>query len=210
MDGYLGVIKALGFQFTPRNWGYCVGALLEIDQYSALYSLLGDRFGGDARVTFGVPDLRGRSGIGQFQGPGLFPWVMGQFYGFENTRLFLSELPVHQHGHTYTGTGTEGDGAKIRVAKTHGTQQIPDTGSYIAMPSNNFGSAPEGNLYVTAPEATAAGTVKIGGVTDIGGGFEGASFAVNETGGQSLTPIMQPCQVVNYCICIDGLYPSRS
>jgi len=34
------------------------GQLLQIAQYDALFSLMGTRFGGDGRNTFGLPDLR--------------------------------------------------------------------------------------------------------------------------------------------------------
>ena len=34
------------------------GRLLPINQYTALFSLLGTNFGGDGTTTFGLPDLR--------------------------------------------------------------------------------------------------------------------------------------------------------
>ena len=44
----------------PRGWAQCNGQLLPINQNQALFSLLGTTFGGDGRVNFALPDLRGR------------------------------------------------------------------------------------------------------------------------------------------------------
>ncbi|MFY7887923.1 MAG: phage tail protein, partial [Spirosomataceae bacterium] len=43
--------------FAPEGWAFCNGAILNIRQYTALYSLLGSRFGGDGRNTFGLPKI---------------------------------------------------------------------------------------------------------------------------------------------------------
>ncbi|NVJ71143.1 MAG: tail fiber protein [Alphaproteobacteria bacterium] len=206
-ENYMGVIEALGFAFTPAQWAYCAGQIVSINQQTALFSLLGCRFGGDCRDVFGYPDLRGRVPIGQFQGPGLPDWSVGMKPGFERTVLTTLRMPSHSHAHNYTGTGSLTD---ISVAKTHGTVQEPDHGDYIAEPSNGFGSAPNGNLYVTEAQATAAGTAQIGGVSDIGGGFVSQYLQIHNTGVNDSFEIMQPSLVMNYCICIDGLYPSRS
>ncbi len=44
---------------NPNEWAKCEGQLLAISQNSELFSLLGTRYGGDGRTTFGLPDLRG-------------------------------------------------------------------------------------------------------------------------------------------------------
>ena len=51
--------KSFSDAFTnPRDWAKCEGQLLQIASYSGLFSLLGTYYGGDGRVTFGLPDLR--------------------------------------------------------------------------------------------------------------------------------------------------------
>ncbi|MBL6940281.1 MAG: tail fiber protein [Alphaproteobacteria bacterium] len=40
------------------------GSLLSIQQNQGLFSLLGNRYGGDGRKTFALPDLRGRVPVG--------------------------------------------------------------------------------------------------------------------------------------------------
>ncbi|MGB0931736.1 MAG: phage tail protein [Chitinophagales bacterium] len=60
---YIGEVRMFGGSFAPRGWALCNGQLLSIDQNQSLYSLLGTLYGGDGRGTFGLPDLRGRTGI---------------------------------------------------------------------------------------------------------------------------------------------------
>lgn len=43
--------------FAPEGWAFCDGAILDIRQYTALYSLLGTQFSGDGRNTFGLPKI---------------------------------------------------------------------------------------------------------------------------------------------------------
>ena len=57
MDVYLGTIMLVGFNFAPVNWAFCNGQLLPINQYMALFSLLGTTYGGDGQTTFGLPNL---------------------------------------------------------------------------------------------------------------------------------------------------------
>ncbi len=58
MDYLMGTIQLFPYTFSPQHWVPCNGTLLDINTYQALFSLLGTRFGGDGRTTFGVPDLR--------------------------------------------------------------------------------------------------------------------------------------------------------
>ena len=43
----------------PAGWATCDGQLLKIEREVALYTLLGNKFGGDGKTTFALPDLRG-------------------------------------------------------------------------------------------------------------------------------------------------------
>ena len=61
---FIGTIQAFAFSFAPYGWALCNGATVPIAQNQALYSLLGTTYGGDGKITFGLPDLRGRTVIG--------------------------------------------------------------------------------------------------------------------------------------------------
>lgn len=96
-DPYLGDIMMFGGNFCPRGWAATDGQLLAINDNQALFSLMGTTFGGDGRTSFGLPDLRGRTGIGQGQGPGLTNRFMGQKLGSESVILQVQNLPPHRH-----------------------------------------------------------------------------------------------------------------
>jgi len=85
IDPFIGEIIMFGGNFAPRGWALCQGQLLPINQYSALFSLVGTYYGGDGRTTFGLPDLRGRVPMGVGNGPGLTPRSWGQKGGVETT-----------------------------------------------------------------------------------------------------------------------------
>lgn len=98
MDEYLAVIKMFAGNFYPRTFEFCNGQLISIAQNTALFSLLGTTYGGDGRVTYGLPDLRGRVPVGAGQGPGL-PFIqLGEMAGDMNRTLLTSNLPAHSHG----------------------------------------------------------------------------------------------------------------
>lgn len=59
MDPFVGQIKLFPYDFQPRGWMACAGQLLSIQQNTALYSLIGTKFGGDGRTTFALPNLQG-------------------------------------------------------------------------------------------------------------------------------------------------------
>ena len=58
-EPFLSEIRIMCFVFAPKGWALCNGQLLPINQNQALFSLLGTTFGGDGRVNFALPDLRG-------------------------------------------------------------------------------------------------------------------------------------------------------
>jgi hypothetical protein len=56
-QAYLGQIEAFAFNFAPAGWLPCDGRMLPVMTNQALFSLLGTTYGGDGRVTFGLPRL---------------------------------------------------------------------------------------------------------------------------------------------------------
>jgi microcystin-dependent protein len=58
-DDYIAAIGATATSFAPRNTALCQGQLMPIQQNQALFALLADFYGGDMRVSFALPDLRG-------------------------------------------------------------------------------------------------------------------------------------------------------
>jgi microcystin-dependent protein len=91
-EPFLSEIRILSFAFAPKGWALCNGQLLPINQNQALFSLLGTTYGGDGRVTFALPDLRGRSPV--HVGGGI---RLGERGGEEAHTLSVNEIPAHQH-----------------------------------------------------------------------------------------------------------------
>jgi microcystin-dependent protein len=96
-DQYVGEIRNFGFNYAPRGWAPCCGQVLSISGNEALYSLLGNRFGGDGRVTFALPDLRGRVSINQGNAQHLSRYDIGEKGGTEFVSLQAENLPEHNH-----------------------------------------------------------------------------------------------------------------
>lgn len=96
-EPFVGEIRMFGGTFAPRGWAFCDGQLIEVSQNDALFSLLGTTYGGDGRITFGLPDMRGRLPVHQGAGPGLTYRRLGQSYGQENVTLTVNEMPAHRH-----------------------------------------------------------------------------------------------------------------
>jgi microcystin-dependent protein len=62
MDPFVAEIRLLPFTFAPSGWAFCAGQILSISQNTALFSLLGNEFGGDGNTTFALPTLNGPNG----------------------------------------------------------------------------------------------------------------------------------------------------
>jgi microcystin-dependent protein len=97
-DPFLAEIRITSFSFAPKGWALCNGQLLPINQNQALFALLGTNFGGDGRVNFGLPDLRGRSPL-HFAAA----YPLGQRAGSEAVALTAAQIP--QHAHTVLASG---------------------------------------------------------------------------------------------------------
>src|SRR5512141_1888638 len=89
---FLSEIRIVSFNFAPKGWAQCNGQLLPINQNQALFSLLGTTYGGDGRVNFALPDLRGRTPL--HMGAGL---VQGQRAGTEAETINAQTMPQHLH-----------------------------------------------------------------------------------------------------------------
>ena len=57
-DVYIGEITIFAGTFAPRGYAFCDGRVLSIRSHTALFSIIGTKYGGDGRTTFRLPDLR--------------------------------------------------------------------------------------------------------------------------------------------------------
>ena len=103
-EPFLSEIRIMSFVFAPKGWALCNGQLLPINQNQALFSLLGTTFGGDGRVNFALPDLRGRTPIHVGSGH-----TLGERGGEQAHTISIAELPTHTH--VLNGTNNNGAAA---------------------------------------------------------------------------------------------------
>jgi microcystin-dependent protein len=94
-EPFLSEIRIMSFNFAPKAWAMCNGQHLPIAQNQPLFSLLGTTFGGDGRVDFALPDLRGRVPIHVGDSH-----TLGERAGEQAHTLSTAELPTHTHALT--------------------------------------------------------------------------------------------------------------
>ncbi|MBO6835561.1 MAG: tail fiber protein [Alphaproteobacteria bacterium] len=207
MDAFYGMIASFGFNFAPYKWAFCSGQVIAISQNTALYSLISSYYGGDGRATFGYPDLRARVPIGSNQmgaAPGLTSFPLGTKLGAQTHTLTLAQMPAHNHAAVFTPSGGSSIVATVEASTDAATKRAPAAGDYIAS-QPALGSFP--NMYVGS--GSVGTTVELGGVSVSGGGGTG-TVSVDTNGSSHAFDILNPLQAINYCICEDGIYPSRN
>ena len=123
----------MSFVFAPKGWALCNGQLLPINQNQGLFSLLGTTFGGDGRVNFALPDLRGRTPIHVGSGH-----TLGERGGEQAHTLSIAELPTHTH---------------VLQASSENASVLVAAGGLLATVNNVYTSA--GNLTSLNPGSIA-------------------------------------------------------
>ena len=163
-EPFLSEIRIMSFGYAPRGWALCNGQLLPINQNQALFSLLGTTYGGDGRVNFALPDLRGRASMHMGSGH-----TLGERGGEQAHTLSIAELPTHTH--------------VLSASPTTGNQPVP-TNNVMASTAPNPVYGPPQSLVALNP-----GTV-------------------TSTGGSQAHLNMQPFLTLNFCIALQGIFPS--
>jgi microcystin-dependent protein len=190
MEVFLGTIQAFGFNFAPRGWANCSGQVLSIAQNSALFSLLGTVYGGNGQTTFALPDLRGRTALNMGQGGGLSNYTLGQMAGTENVSLTIGNMPAHTHPTTATF------GVQVASAASGPVNAPSASNSFLGASGGGAGSA---NIWSTA---LGDNPVAMGGTS--------GSVEIGPAGGSQPFALLSPYLVLNFCIALQGIFPSRN
>ena len=151
MTRMLGQITLLALDFAPAGWAVCDGRLLAISGNSDLFDLLGTKFGGNGRDTFGVPNLQKAAPSGcnyciSLEG---YPYSENPYFGVVGETL-LSVIPKptdteecagqsyrtnqHQKLFTYIGKRFGGDGVntyKLPNLQAYLRDKFPDNCYYL-------------------------------------------------------------------------------
>jgi microcystin-dependent protein len=104
-DQFVAEIRIFPFNFAPRGWAQCNGALMAIAQNTALFSLIGTFYGGDGKSTFGLPNLQGSFAMHQGEGAGLTPREIGETGGEAAVTLLGTQIPGHTHAVNCASSG---------------------------------------------------------------------------------------------------------
>lgn len=107
----VGSICIMASPKTMTGYRIANGDLMAIAPNPALFSIIGNTFGGDGRNTFALPDLRGRTviGAGAYAGAENGGYVYGQSYGQLSAALSPAQIPLHAHTFTSESMNLTGD-----------------------------------------------------------------------------------------------------
>lgn len=215
MDEILGIIKLFAGNFAPKGFFTCEGQTLSINQYQALYSILGTTYGGDGVTTFKLPDLRGAFPTQCTNISGVHPggtYTYGQIGGNQSTTITALNMPPHTHT-IIKGTGSNLSGSltvdTVLQASTSNGQNSTPSSSNNALGKTvdvNGGEAP--NLYTNATPSQ--NLVGVSSTVNNNLNFDPTGLTLSPWGsGPSPIPTVPNFVAMQYIICWEGIYPSR-
>ena len=180
MDPFIGQIDLLPYTFPPIDYAFCNGDLVNIYHYQALAAVIGSSFGGDMRDTIGLPNLQGRAPVGFGSGPDLTSYNWAATAGVETVTLTQSQLPVHNHNVAVgIAVNLETDDATNALL----TRGLSTRGAGAVLP------------YTSTPGPGQPQPLN--------------ALSLTATGQEQPQPHnnRQPFLVLNFCICLNGIFP---
>ncbi len=203
-DVYIGTIMLWPMSWAPKDWKLCNGEELKINDYTALFSLIGTTYGGDGKTTFALPNLTGYISVGAGNG-----YSVGDKFGAYKVPLPLNKNTMPEHSHTMSGTCTipaYSFPMTLEVSSKTGERNSPRKNDCLAATTKMGRSSV--NLYT----GTLGTEVSLSGVEGtIDASQLNLSGKTEATGGSQSIEIdnVQRSCVVNYIIAIDGEYPPK-
>ena len=186
-DYFVGELRLFPYNQPPKGWVPCDGRLLNIQQFQALYTLLGATFGGDAKTTFGVPDLRGRVTMGTNT-----LTQRGTKSGTETVVLNSTQVPPHNHAVKAVNSASGAITPAAALTGNYISEAKQLASPTAAMPFNLYGPMP------TTPPAP----------TNVWAPLDNSTFSA--VGGGGAHENRQPVLPLQICIATIGIYPSRN
>lgn len=179
MDAFIGEIRAFPYRYAPLGWQECDGRTLSVHEYQILFAVIGNRFGGDGKTNFMLPDLRGRAALDAGILPGTTTRAdLGATLGDATATITEISMPIHDH-----------------TPQTHGSTSrltAPSVDALILNPQYLVGTkAYSFNMYASLD----------------GGAQQMASNAIESVGGGLPHNNLSPYLVMRFCICFDGNWP---
>ncbi|MDD4921879.1 MAG: tail fiber protein [Bacteroidales bacterium] len=191
MDGFIGEIRAFSFDYEPVGWIFCDGRSLPLTTNQALFSIVGYTYGGSGN-NFNIPKIPGKVLVGSGQlmyapqaGGNYYTVGMKKITG-EGVTLSTTTVPTHDHDFSVRYVTNSLWGSLTKV---------PAPNSFISNSGTDTTPVKTGKNYV--PASTALKALSEQSLNPAGS----AVPAAHEN--------RQPYLAMNYCICIDGIYPVK-
>ncbi|WP_288579620.1 MULTISPECIES: phage tail protein [Lysinibacillus] len=184
MDPYIGEIRLFAGGFVPAGWALCDGSIYLIQQYQALYTVIGNQFGGDLKKgTFALPDFKGRIPMHQGTGEGLTPRTFAEKGGDATVTLNELQMPSHNHA--------------VNCQKTVNQNQInPVNAVWASSPA-----PPPPPPPLPAPSAPSIYSNTENALMSLN--------AISTNGGGRPHNNMQPYLSLRFIISLEGVYPIK-
>lgn len=179
-DFYIGQILTTAASYCPSGTIEADGQILPINSNQALFALIGTLYGGDGRVTFALPDLRGRAPVHLGTGPGLPAVNQGESAGAVSHTLTVAEMAPHGHAGTGTPSGVP----------TPASAPSPAAALPALTTASNVYAAPAGATVAMAADSVAV--------------------TVGNTGGGQAFDLRNPYLGLRFCIVLSGIFPPRN
>lgn len=193
MEGYMAEIRMFAGDFTPRNWAYCAGQTMSIASNNALFALLGTTYGGNGIQTFCLPNMCGRTPLSPGTSTTNQNYQLGQISGVENVTLLSNNMPAHTH---------QGGQAIVRAIAANGSNSNP-SGNTFAQPTAE--NADTGETYVVTAYNDGSSSP-----TFVNMNTSELSVQLAPAGNSNPHSNLQPYLVMNFIICMYGIFPSRN
>jgi microcystin-dependent protein len=194
-DPYMGSVCYTAYDFCPRGYVRADGRLLSVSEFTAVFALLGNTFGGDGRTSFGAPDLRGREAIGFEQRPGLAHFSRGELVGQNDQVLVALNLPAHTHRIDLSDVMAKG-AVKALSADGDDTSPVGHTWSEIQTQTVTF--------YATSADATMKAGIVAADISP-----DSATTGPTPANTSRSFPVLGPQLGLTTCLAVDGVFPQR-
>jgi len=194
-EPFVGEVRYYGGATAPHGWALCNGHILKISEHTALFSLIGTKFGGNGSTEFALPDFRGRLPVGAGKSTAGPEYTIGEVGGQETLTVGHNSMPKHTHAYQLNDI-VDATNTSTVVATTPAPHEFDGLGKVVeeggAEVKQYAGPDANGDVALNGTILTAA-----------------ASPTTGKTGGGKSQTNMMPYIAINMIIALTGVMPSR-
>lgn len=192
-DPFIGEIRGWACTYAPRGWALCDGQQMPILQAQALFAIIAGLYGPYTQQMFTLPDLRSMSPMDA--GNPAPAWVAT---GMPATVAVAEKLGTSSVTLNYNQMANHTHQAVAATAPPASMTVTPSPNAYVSRPLiPPSGSFPTGVSYSAWTNS---------GTPDV----TMAPQSIGPVGGGQGHENRQPFLTFNFCIALEGLYPSRN